>query len=358
MRCGCKPTEDLFYRISEDCKIYPEHNNYIHDKACCRFKNESGNCERQTAYLIDEEDGEVTAFLTFDPKSFSMSEVIEKDQDNDVPDEIEDESLEEITIEKEENQVKTPEKKEPKLALNELIRSINVDSFTEKILNSKTINSKEAFSKFVYYRMKKVKISKMRKSLGDLSLEKDGVRFIYLPAIEIVENTVDGVTKSYIKTQGPDGKVYSNFIFPKTLDKALKEFTKNYGVEPDQNTMVAGFQYLKKSRGKTNYKVLGRVHLFQTSDIGIYSRNLVEKDVFDNLYAITEEESAIRFWIPADDESIGAIIDVKEYSKKILVLFRSKKEERISFDSSIYIPCVIEENMTITREIIYSLIQK
>lgn len=30
MKCGCRPEAELFYRISEDGKIYPEHNNYEH----------------------------------------------------------------------------------------------------------------------------------------------------------------------------------------------------------------------------------------------------------------------------------------------------------------------------------------
>ena len=63
MRCGCKSTEPLFYRISEDCKIYPEHNNYHHDKSCCRYKNVTGLQERQTAYVINDETGDVTAYL-------------------------------------------------------------------------------------------------------------------------------------------------------------------------------------------------------------------------------------------------------------------------------------------------------
>jgi len=357
MRCGCKAKDNLFYRISEDLKIYPEHNSYIHEKSCCRFKNETGKSERQTAYVIDEEDGEVTAFLTFDPKSFSMSEVIQKDQDNDVPDELTDENIEELTIEKDKSQTQQAEKKEPKLSLNDLIRSINVDAFSEKILNNKVIDSKETFSKFVYHRMKKVKISKMKKSLGELNLEKDGVRFFYLPVAEIIQDTENDITKCYIKTYGPDGKVYSNFIFPKTLEKVLKEFSKSYGFEPDENTMVAGFQYLKKGKGKTNYRILGRVHLFQTSDIGIYSRNKVEQDVFTDLYAITKENPEIQFWIPPDDESIGAIIEVKEFDKKLLVLFHSKKDERIIYDASIYTPFVIDENTSITKDIIYSLIK-
>ena len=62
MHCGCKSatTEKLFYRISEDLKIYPEHKNYVHDIYCCRYKDEMGDVSRQTAYVINDDDGEVT----------------------------------------------------------------------------------------------------------------------------------------------------------------------------------------------------------------------------------------------------------------------------------------------------------
>lgn len=357
MRCGCKPAAALFYRISEDCKIYPEHNNYVHDRQCCRYKDKSGN--RQTAYEVHEEDGEVTAYLSFDPKSFSMTAAsgIEKEQDNDVPEEADETDLEEITVEGEKNDSEelADEKKEPKLTLKDLIRSINADSFTEKILNNRMVKSKEDFSKFVYYRMKKVRINKMRRALGDLTLEKDGVKFYYLPLSEIKREVVNGIEKCYVKTVAPDGKIFSNFIFPKTLDKAVKEYRKMYGCEPDQNTMIAGFQYLKKSKGTKGYRVLGRVHLFQVSNIGIYCRSRTEKYCFDQLQQITIQDPDIRFWIPPEDEDTGAIIEIKGVQKKILLLFRKRKNERVVFDSSIYVPYVAEEGTTLSNEKIRSL---
>ena len=276
MRCGCKPNDKLFYRISEDLKIYPEHNNYKHDLYCSRYKTDTGVAERQTAYLINEEDGAVTAYVTFNPKNFDISSTEEVDQDNPPPeDDMEEDSQDEAIIEKEENSIKKEEKKEPKLSLPSLVRSINVDAFSEKVINNKKIDSKENFSKFVYYRMKKVKISKMKKPIGDLSLEKDGVRFIYVPFAGAIKKTERGLTKCYIQTKGSEEKIYNNLIFPETLEKAIKEFTKVYGIEPDDNTMIAGFQYYKKSRSKSMYRVLGRIHLFQISDLGIYCRGLV-----------------------------------------------------------------------------------
>ena len=51
MRCGCKPSENLFYNISEDLRIYPEHNNYQHDFFCCRYKDNAGKESRRTAFF-------------------------------------------------------------------------------------------------------------------------------------------------------------------------------------------------------------------------------------------------------------------------------------------------------------------
>lgn len=357
MRCGCKPEGKLYYRISEDLKIYPEHNNYKHDKYCSRYKAPTGENERQTAYIVDEEDGEVTAFITFNPKAFTLKNEDEKEQDNEV---FEDEELQdEVIIEKEDSTSNPKEKKEPKLSLPGLIRSINVDSYAEKILNDKEVESKEKFNINVYFRMKKVRISRQKRKIGELTLEKDGVRFLYLPYYNFTkEKTAKGLTKCYIQTVDGDGTVYNNFIFPETLDKAIKEHLKTYGIMPNKNTIVSGFQYLKKGKSKYKYKVLGRIHLFQASDLGIYSRSLVEREIFNSLCEITKEDKNIKFWIPPEDDSIGGIIQIKGMEKKILLLFRTKKNERVTFDSSMYEPLVIDEEGIITKETLYNLIKK
>jgi hypothetical protein len=357
LSCGCRTDIKLKYKISADLKIYPEHNNYEHDKNCCRYKN--GNGERQTAYIINDEDGEVTAYLTFDPRAFSLNEETEKEQDNDVPDEIEeDENIEEIEVQKDDDTENPTEKKEPKLSLGSLVRSINVDAFSEKVLNNKIVDSKENFSRFVYFRMKKVKVSRMKKSLGDLSLEKEGVRFLYLPFVCAEVTEIGEIKKCSIHTKGPDGKIYRNFIYFKTLEKALMEYRKAYGKEPDQETMIAGFQYLKTGKNKTKYRVLGRIHLFDISNIGLYCRSNTERDAFNTLNNICKEDPDIKYWIPADDETIGAIISVKGKQKKLLIVFKSKKTGRVSFDSSCYVPFLVEDGLCIDKEYIKSLLEE
>lgn len=359
MKCACNLDRNLFYRISDDLKIYPEHNNYQHEKSCSRYRDENGKNERKTAYIVNDEDGEVTAYLSFNPKTFSMTdEVLDKEEDNEVPEETTEEELEELVIEKDDNQVTTNEKKEPKLALKDLIRSINTDTYTERILNNRVIDSRESFSKSVFYRMKMVRISKMRKAIGDLTLEKDGVKFIYLPFVEAVEKTVNDMKKCYVTTQAPNGERYSNFIFPRTLEKALKEYRKVYDQEPDENTMIAGFQYLKKGKGKKGYRVLGRIHLFQVSDLGLYCRNEAEHNAFNNICNITKADHNIRFWIPPEDNDISGIIQINGYKKKILLLARNKKTLHVSISSlSEFVPCVVGQDTVITADAFYSLLK-
>lgn len=362
MRCGCRPSENLFYRISEDDRIYPEHNNYLHSKSCCRYKDEAGKSKRQTAYIVSEENGVATAFLSFNPKEFTISTDIDLDMDldNDVPTDDTNVDQEEVTVEGEKQKDAAAEKKEPKMSLPDLIRSINADCYSEKILNNRMINSREAFSKYVYFRMKKVCVHRMKKSLGDLTLENDGVRFLYLPFIEASNSTSNGTSKCYIKTLAPNGKVFSNFTFPKIMEKALKKYRKMYGCDPDQNTMIAGFQYFKRSRrrGGSGYRILGRIHLFQVSNNGIYCRSLIEMNCFNQLEEIISLNSDIRFWIPPEEENIGAIVEVKGFKKKVLLLFRNAKDERIEFDPMEYVPYVVEDGCILSAEKLKDLLSE
>lgn len=359
MWCGCKSEKKLFYRISEDLRIYPEHNNYQHDRYCSRYINEIGEVERKTGYIINEETGSVTTYLSFNPKILDLKENVDKEASNNIEEESDlDQDENEATIEKDTGLKKNDEKKEPKLTLASLIRSINVDTYSERVLNHKKIESKEAFSKLVYYRMNNVKVSRMRKSIGDLTLENDGVKFIYVPFLGAIKKEEKGLKKYYICTRGKDNKVYNNFVFPDTMNKTIKDFVKTYGIEPNQDTMLGAFQYIKKTKSGVQYKVLGRIHLFQISNIGIYVRSTKEKEIFDYICQMIEFDNDIKFWIPPDDESVGGIVEVLGKKKKILLLFRTKKDEHFSYDNSIYEPLVIGQDDPITREYLYKFIEQ
>lgn len=354
MKCGCKPNGELFYRISEDLKIYPEHNNYKHDMLCSRYQDEDGKKTRQVAYLIDEESGDVTTYLSFDLKEFNLDESVERERDNEVPEESED--TEEIIVEADDVIRPDTRPREPKLSLKELIRSINVDTFTEKVLTGKSISSAESFQKMVFYRMKKVGVNRSKRAIGDLTLEKDGVRFVYLPFAGSSTKEEKGFKRCYIQTKAPDGKIYSNFTYPEILESAIKVYREQYGEEPNLDTMLAGFQYLKKGRSGT-YRVLGRVHLFETSDIGLYCESILEQQAFNILDQITEKEKDIKYWIPPEDKSVGAYVSIKGYKKKILLLFKGMKSQRVSYDRTAYVPLVVTEDTILSSEMLRCILE-
>lgn len=255
----------------------------------------------------------------------------------------------EALVEKEKQEKLVKEKKEPKLTLRDLIRSANVDCFTEKVMTSKKIESRNRFSGYVYHRMEKVRVSKNRTPIGELSLEKNGCRFIYYPFRGLREVTKNGSITCYIETEGMDGKIYTNFVSPTVLQKAAKKFVKTYGIEPDENTMVAGFQYLIKKRGKA-YRTLGRIVFFQVSQKGVFCRTMTELRAINELHSICENNQNIRFWIPPEDEKVGAIVEIKGVAKKILILFRSGFDEYISYDKSQYIPLVVGRKTELTED--------
>ena len=201
----------------------------------------------------------------------------------------------------------------------------------------------------VFYRMKKVGVSKSKRAIGDMTLEKDGVRFFYLPFAGACEEESKGYKKCYIQTLGADGKIYRNFTYPEVLEDAVKRYGEQYGAEPSPGTMIAGFQYLKKSRGGS-FRVMGRIHLFEVSDLGLYCNSLVEQEAFNTLHKIAQENKDIKFWIPPEDASIGAFVEIKGFEKKIILLFRGAKTQRVAFDPVAYVPLVVDEGMQLTEE--------
>ena len=103
MWCACRPDAGLYYKISEDLKIYPEHNGYTHDRYCCRYKNLTGSEQQKPPYYVGE-DGDVTVFTSFDSRQYSRNiDNSEKDhQYTMAPDEGSAES-EDILIDKDNN---------------------------------------------------------------------------------------------------------------------------------------------------------------------------------------------------------------------------------------------------------------
>lgn len=354
LRCGCRPGANLYYRLSDNLKFYPEHNNYEHDRYCCRYR-QNGIEQRKTAYRYDDAADEITAFCSFNPKMFNDSDEPESDNmPRDKPaEEGEVQTEAEVVIEKgKPEKGDVAEKKEPKLGLPELIRSLNVDAFSDAVMHGIKLIDRNSFSKAVYHRMSRVRISKMRKTIGELTLENDGVRFIYFSYAETYEQSENGYSKCYIDTVGAEGKHFKNLVSPDALRKAVKAFVKAYGIEPDGNTMIAGFQYLKKSRSGYTYRIIGRLHIFQVSSAGVYSRNLDEMKVYSRLEKIVRDNTDIWYVIPPEDPAVAAIIYMEGKAKSLLLTFRSKHDEVMSYNQAEYALYVVDYPDMITAEYI------
>jgi len=65
----------------------------------------------------------------------------------------------------------------------------------------------------------------------------------------------------------------------------------------------------------------------------------------------------LKYWIPPEDTSIGAVIELKGYDKKIILVFRTEKTQRVAYDTTQYVPLVISDGMEITKQLLYKAIE-
>lgn len=364
MWCGCRNDKKLYYTLSEDLRFIPEHNGYDHDAYCFRFRNEDN--KRTTAIIRSEEDT-ATVYLQFNPKNFTIPSGNNEEEEQDTgtdkedPDTIteSDEELNEILY-VDKQKLDTSEYKEPKFNLATFVRCINHDAFTERAINNKPILSKDYFTTSLLARLKHIRVNGMKKNIRDLSIEEDCVKFFYAPFVGCNIQKTPERTSYNVIVRGYENKNYSMFTFGKIYEKALDKFHKQYGQEPDESTMIAGFQYYQK--GKRNfYKVIGRMHLFQVSDHGIYCSSVQEMQNYNSIinYIRRHKDEKIRFYIPAEEEIINGIFEVEGCHKKGIVLMAStKKSKEYVMEIKTYLPLLIAPGMELTDDIIHKFIEK
>lgn len=296
MWCGCRQDKKLFYRISQDLRFYPEHQGYEHDVNCLRYDKDAA---RKRSGYVQDESGITTVFMKFNPKNFSVPAAKEEEKEADIQITVTAEgNSEEAELSKE----KEPEKedavqKDPFLSLGALVRNINIDTYNERIALGKSALSADYFLSAISGKLNRVRVHGMDKTLRQLSLEDDGFRFFYFPYKGSFGKERDGRISYNIQLGGKEGKVYSQFIYEHTLKKAEKEYIKTYGSEPDgENVMAAGFLYQRWNRFKTStYKVVGRLHLFQVSQNGIYCKDTQEIEMYDTLLSFVRNRGHGRF---------------------------------------------------------------
>lgn len=359
MWCGCRADQRLFYRISADLRFIPEHNGYKHASYCVRFHEDDADARRSSAFLPDDTSEKAFVYLKFNPHKFTIPKM--KDLGNDSAadseeEQEEQEDTEEISSsnmnEKELLSIpkvkKNDEYKEPFLDLASFVRCLNVDTFTDRVLSGKSILTKDYFSSALYGRMKNIYIKGTHKSVRELNLMSDHVRFFYAPFIkgELVEK--DGYSTCHVIVQGKDQE-YSMFVFSKTYETALHHFKQQYGIEPNENTMAAGFQYLKKSKKGRDYKVVGRLHLFLVSNNGIYSHTIQEANTYDTILKALWNRKDIRLLLPTDDELITGIFEKSGTLRKGAIILPTKSQtELLELDEEQYEVLILDNNEELT----------
>lgn len=381
MWCSCRTDKKLYYRLSENLRFYPEHNGYEHSPYCIRYHTVES--KRRTAIIHNDEET-ATVYLQFNPKNFTMPSTNPDDDTEDnneesnegkTEDNLSEESSSLSTINSissdssEENElihlnkikVDSDNYKEPKFNLANFIRCINYDTFNERIINHKPLLSYEYFANALIGRLKNIRISGMSKNVRNLSLEEDGVRFFYAPFIGCDVKKSQSYTSYNIKIKGHENNVYTLFTFGVVYEKALKRFHKQYGIEPNEYTMVAGFQYYPISKSGNHYKVIGRLQLFQVSNHGLYCNSLFEIECFNIIINYIKKHTAeyIRFYIPTEDELINGIIEVEGFNKKGIIIFPSTKASKeFTIDYELFEPLVVDTDLDLSENVLNGFIKR
>ena len=286
MWCACRRDIKLYYRVSADNRIYPEHNDYTHMPGCVY-----GITRKESAFIPDDE-GRTMVFLSFKPSDFSVPVNAEDIEDGTpLPERPKKEKEDDAT-----------------LRLGPFVRQMCIDTFNSRMRDGKSIISREYFPSALFSRLANVSVSGLRKPLKECRLETDGFQFFYTQFYRLnIREGADGRKSCSLVLKGPEGKEYLWFIFEKTLETAMKRFTGRYGLDLNECTdrndvMIAGFRYLRKKKdGGSEYKVVGRLYAFIVNANGVCVRTLAEQKNLDVItQVVRESRGAYRFFL--DDE--------------------------------------------------------
>ena len=366
MWCCCRTDQKLYYAISENLSFYPEHKGYNHTTACSRYYAKSNN--RHSAYVTD--DSSISAvYLKFNPQNFSVpyNEVSDEEEEEEkiesnMPEPIPepelvagDESLILPTAKKHKNE----NDRELEYSLDKFVRCINFDTYTERVAQGKPILNAEYFSNNLYGRLKYIRIGGMSKCVRELTLENDGVRFFYASYKGCKKKEYNGRVSCNIQIEGKEKKVYGLFTFNKIYERALKKFHSQYGIEPDENTMVAGFQYYRKSKLNTFYKVVGRMHLFQVNKYGIYCRTNSEIAWYNTLIDFVNMSKGVALTLPPDETIISGVLEADDVEKKALLIFPTQKKVEVpEYNQQEFLTVILAEDDMLDYPKIHAIVKK
>lgn len=334
MWCGCRSDTKLYYRISTDLKIYPEHNGYEHDAAC--IFSEQNKDRAKKAYIADAETGEVSVFLKFNPENFSTVSKTESFSSGSSS----------------AHEEKIPEE-EKYLSLEYFVRDLNTDSYNWRISTGKGPLSADYFAQLLYGRLKVVKFAGKSRSIRDYSLDRDSYSFFYVPYSGITMKSKDAETTSYyMKVPGRDGKIFSWWIYGSLYERTEKRFVNRYGCTPDEavaaghKVVAAGFRYRRqKKNSNSTYDCVGKLVLFIVNKNGLFARTLQEKSNLDNILSYIQfdcKNTGISFYIADDDDPFEAYFDVPGKAKALIC----SDDSRDFSGRAVMFKDIMEDNIT------------
>lgn len=300
MWCGCRSDVKMYYRLSSDGKVYPEKHGYTHMPGCILSPD---NEERNTRAFVPNADGTASAYLGFDPATFSMP--TEKD------------------IEPSAADSEGREKEDKSMKLGAFVRQLTVETFNARMAEGKPMLSKDYFSSSLFSRLKSITIDRLKKPIREYTLKDDGFSFFYTPLGRIEEKGEEGKKSCSLVIKDKDGKEFRWFIYEKTLLIAKKNFLRRYGIEPkdaSDEIMMAGFRYQRTRKDDSGtYNVVGRLDLFLTNRNGIYARTMAEKANLDLIGDILWKNRQLKFLLSDEgDCSMGYFLKAGSFEKYII----------------------------------------
>lgn len=325
MRCACRMDLELFYGISLDYRIYPLHKNYEHAQWCSR-----NSSDKRNSACTYEDDGTATMFLKFNPLSFSPPK--EEKRKNEVTEEENGTTDEEVvgteSNQKENNPAQEKERL-PDYSLRSMIKNINHDTYAYRMMSGKfAYLTEQYFLNAIIGRLKNIYIHGIDKSLRELNIHTDGTAFFYSKVIEIKEKN--------LILYGSE-KPYSRFVLSSVLEKAIADFVKRYGVEPQQylkerTLMAAGFLYKRRNKFGKEYICIGRLCLFAITRNGLYADTLLERDVVEGLMIYAKYQEGQFLYPDTEDTAVNGILRFPRLNKEgYLYLYHKPREAQTPF---------------------------
>lgn len=303
MCCCCRPEAKLYYRISKDYRIYPEHQGYIHDTFCI-FANR-GNTDKKLGYDIDAESGAINVNFKFKANTFTPPQ----DTIRTAPG------------------IKMPTDRadfeSSDLSLSAFIHDLFADVFNERSSQGKSALSSDYFMSSVYARLKRVYVNGVSKNLKDCTLDEDNFQFFLMKYNGFTLTKENDREVCFLNAVFGEGKQYKWFTYKKLYDKVAKEFFKAYGFPltetGNENVYVAGFRYkVKKYKRTDTYNAVGRLTAFIVNDNGLHCRNVAEKL---NLNSIIKELRFAngKYFVGGTDDFYDGFFDSADGRKAIIV---------------------------------------